>query len=113
MRRSWASRRWADAGSRLGFLKEAEEDGLGGVDGQRAILIREAFDTGEDAVSMEQIVEVAERTWRRDPDFAMNVLKVRRRERPGGSAGPRSGASCSSRRCGEWAIPKSTLNGWP
>jgi DNA-binding CsgD family transcriptional regulator len=59
----------------LRFVAEAEQQELGAGDRQRAILIQDAFDTGEDAVSVEQVIEVAERTWRRDADLAMNVLR--------------------------------------
>jgi DNA-binding CsgD family transcriptional regulator/tetratricopeptide (TPR) repeat protein len=59
----------------LGFVAEAEQLGLGAGDRQRAILIQDAFDTGEDTVRVEQIIEVAEQTWHRDADLAMNVLR--------------------------------------
>jgi Bacterial regulatory proteins, luxR family len=42
---------------------------------QRAVLIQEAFDTGEDAVGIEQVIEVTEGTWQRDSDSALNVLR--------------------------------------
>jgi DNA-binding CsgD family transcriptional regulator len=59
----------------LGFVAEAEQLGLGADDRRRAILIQDAFDTGEDTVSVEQVIEVAEQTWHRDADLAMNVLR--------------------------------------
>ena len=59
----------------LGFVEEAEQVGLGGVDRQRAVLIQEAFDTGEDAVGIEQVIEVTEGIWQRDSDSALNVLR--------------------------------------
>ena len=59
----------------LRFVAEAELLGLGAGDRQRAILIQDAFDTGEDSVSVEQVIEVAEQTWHRDADLAMNVLR--------------------------------------
>jgi len=59
----------------LGFVAEAELLGLSAGDRQRAILIQDAFDTGEDAVGVEQVIEVAEQTWHRDADLAMNLLR--------------------------------------
>ena len=59
----------------LGFVAEAEQLDLGADDRRRAILIQDAFDTGEDTVSVEQVIEVAEQTWHRDADLAMNVLR--------------------------------------
>ena len=59
----------------LRFVAEAERLGLSAGDRQRAILIQDAFDAGEDAVGMERVIEVAERTWHRDADLAMNVLR--------------------------------------
>jgi DNA-binding CsgD family transcriptional regulator len=59
----------------LGFVAEAEQLGLGAGDRRRAILVQDAFDTGEDTVNMERVLEVAERTWHRDADLAMNILR--------------------------------------
>ena len=59
----------------LGLVAEAELLGLSKVDRRRAILIREAFDTSEDTVGVEQVIEVTEQTWHHDPDFAMNLLR--------------------------------------
>jgi DNA-binding CsgD family transcriptional regulator/tetratricopeptide (TPR) repeat protein len=59
----------------LGLVTEAELIGLSVVDHQRAMLIREAFDTSEDTVGVEQVIEVTERTWHHDPEFAMNLLR--------------------------------------
>ena len=59
----------------LGFVAEAEQLELSAGDRQRAILIQDAFDTGEDTVGVEQVIEVAEQTWHRDADLAMNVLR--------------------------------------
>jgi tetratricopeptide (TPR) repeat protein len=59
----------------LGLVAEAELLGLSEVDRQRAILIREAFDTSEDTVGVEKVIEVTERTRQHDPDFAMNLLR--------------------------------------
>ncbi len=59
----------------VGFVTEAEQFGLNTVDHHRAILIQEAFDTSEDTVGVEQVVEVTEQTWHHDPDFAMNLLR--------------------------------------
>ena len=59
----------------VGFSTEAERLGLDPVEYHRAILIREAFDTSEDTVGVEQIIEVTEQTWHHDPDFAMNLLR--------------------------------------
>jgi ATP/maltotriose-dependent transcriptional regulator MalT len=38
-------------------------------------LIREAFDTSGDTVSVEQVIEVTERTRHHDPGFAMNIFR--------------------------------------
>lgn len=59
----------------LKFVAEAELLGLGAGDRQRVILIQDAFDTGEDTVGVERVIEVAEQTWHRDADLAMNVLR--------------------------------------
>ncbi|HEX5848324.1 MAG TPA: AAA family ATPase [Rubrobacter sp.] len=59
----------------LRLLGEAEQVGLDSLGRQRALLIQEAFDTGEDAVRIEQIITVTEKTWDRAPDFALNVLR--------------------------------------
>ncbi len=59
----------------LGLLAEAERLQLASVERQRMVLIREAFDTGEDTVGVERVIGVTEQTWHRDPDFAMNLLR--------------------------------------
>lgn len=59
----------------VALVTEAELLGLGRVDRRRANLIREAFDTSGDTVSVEQVIEVTERTRYHDLDFAMNIIR--------------------------------------
>jgi len=59
----------------LRFVAEAELIGLGAVDRQHVILIQDTFDTGEDTVGVEQVIEVAQRTWHRDANLALNILR--------------------------------------
>lgn len=59
----------------VALVTEAGLLGLGRVDRRRANLIREAFDTSGDTVSVEQVIEVTERTRHHDPGFAMNIFR--------------------------------------